>query len=504
MGYPEGVKGYRLWARDERWFKMIFSRNVIFNEADMPCLNKRVSSDVPEWNKDDETRMQVCLDHSPGLVEEEQVENEVEGENDGVTGVEGGEHDLVGDMVDSLGDYQLARDRARREIREPMRMGDYQSFAIVSYQNLVFKESKPCEEAVSCRQSNEWLGAMEEEMRSLVKNNTWTLVPKPKDKSLVDCKWVYSIKEGSSSKEPLRFKARLVAKGFTQKSGIDYDENFSHVVKYTTISVMLAFVAQYVLELEQMDVKTTFLHGDLDETIYMILPHDFIDSKKPKHVCLLNRSLYGLKQSPRQQYIRFDYYVSSIGFVQSAFDHCLYFKRNDSNDVIVYLLLCVDDMLYWIALKWLLRYLKCFADLELHFKSCKEDVVLKGFVDSDYASNKDNRKSTTAYVFTLCSTCISWKSQLQSIVALSTTEVVKESLWLKCLLCELNALHNPVFHDRTKHIDVRLHFIRDIVHKESILFEKIPTQFNPMDMGAKVLPLSKFKSCLQILKIDTG
>lgn len=132
-------------------------------------------------------------------------------------------------------------------------------------------------------------------------------------------------------------------------------------------------------------------------------------------------------------------------------------------------------------------------------------------------------------MFTLCGTCIRWKSQLQSIVALSTTEAeyvaatetIKEFLWLKSLLCEPNELHdpvvvycdsqrviylckNPVFHDMTKHIDVRFHFIRDIVRKESILLEKISTQFNRADMRTNVLPLSKFKSCLNIQSIDIG
>lgn len=155
--------------------------------------------------------------------------------------------------------------------------------------------------------------------------------------------------------------------------------------------------------------------------------------------------------------------------------------------------------------------------------------MLKGFVDSDYVGDRDNRKTTTSYMFTLCGICVSWKSQLQLIVALPTTEAeyvaateaIKEVLWLKGLLNELNilsqlvvvyldcqsAIHlckNPVFHERTKHIDVRMHFIRDIIHNNSVVLEKIPTEFNPTDMGTKVLPLNKFKSCLKFLKIDIG
>ncbi|KAK6123380.1 hypothetical protein DH2020_042881 [Rehmannia glutinosa] len=186
-------------------------------------------------------------------------------------------------------------------------------------------------------------------------------------------------------------------------------------------------------------------------------------------------------------------------------------------------------MVHWNALKWLLRYLRHSTDYCLKFSKCENGVVLKGYVDSNYANDKDNRKSTTSYVFTLCGSCISWKSQLQHIVALSTTEseyvvvteALKEALWLKGLVSEIGFLKqkvvvfsdsqsgiqlckNLVFHDRTKHIDVRFHFIRDIVSKGLICLEKVASQYNPVDMGTKCLPLSKFKTYLKILNFDTG
>ena len=114
-----------------------------------------------------------------------------------------------------------------------------------------------------------WKQAMDEEMESLKVNETWELVPKPNKQKLVECKWLYKLKEGISASDPLKFKARLVAKGYTQREGIDYNEIFSPVVKFKTIRVMLAVVVHYDLELEQLDVKTVFLHGDLDENIYM-------------------------------------------------------------------------------------------------------------------------------------------------------------------------------------------------------------------------------------------
>ena len=105
-------------------------------------------------------------------------------------------------------------------------------------------------------------------------------------------------KEGPKGKDSVRFKARLIAKGYAQKEGIDYNEVFSPVVKHSSIRILLALVAQFDLELAQLDVKTTFLHGDLEEEIYMSQPHGFEVAGKENQVCKLKKSLYGLKQSP--------------------------------------------------------------------------------------------------------------------------------------------------------------------------------------------------------------
>nr|KYP64460.1 Retrovirus-related Pol polyprotein from transposon TNT 1-94 [Cajanus cajan] len=141
---------------------------------------------------------------------------------------------------------------------------------------------------------------MDEEMQSLKKNQTWELVPLPRGVKLV---------------EPSKFKARLVAKGFSQKEGIDYHEVFSPVVKHKTIRVLLAMVSALDMELEKLDMKTAFLHGNLEEQIYMSQPDGFLEVGKENHVCLLKKSLYGLKQSLRQWYKRFDAFMISYNFV---------------------------------------------------------------------------------------------------------------------------------------------------------------------------------------------
>jgi len=176
---------------------------------------------------------------------------------------------------------------------------------------------------------------------------------------------LYKLKEGVTSSEPIKYKARLVAKGFTQRKGIDYNEIFFPVVKFKTIRLMLAVTVHFDLELEQLDVKAAFLHGDLDEQIYMVQSVGYIDSIKPQHVCLLKKSLYGLKQSPRQWYKKFDHYVSKIDFIRSQYDNCFYFTLSD---IPVYLLLYVDDILLISKSKSKISELKSMLNIKFDMK----------------------------------------------------------------------------------------------------------------------------------------
>ena len=184
--------------------------------------------------------------------------------------------------------YLLTRDREKR-IRKPNPKyihADIAAYALLSYEELSENEPKTYYEAIKSKQSKEWQKAMEDEMKSLHENKTWLLVSKPSEQKIVDCKWIYKVKEGLTSSEPVRYKAKLVAKGFTQVEGVDYTKIFSPVVKYTTIRVILALVAQFNWELEQMDVKTAFLHGELEKTIYMKQPNGFEVQRKAVNKCV--------------------------------------------------------------------------------------------------------------------------------------------------------------------------------------------------------------------------
>ena len=133
-------------------------------------------------------------------------------------------------------------------------------------------------------------------------------------------------------------------KGFGQKKRIDFEEIFSPVVKMSSIRVVLGLAASLNLEIEQLDVKTAFLHGDLEEEIYMEQPEGFRVKGKEDLVCKLKKSLYGLKQAPRQWYKKFDSFMENHGFSRTTSDHCVFMKRFADNDFII-LLLYVDDML---------------------------------------------------------------------------------------------------------------------------------------------------------------
>ena len=135
---------------------------------------------------------------------------------------------------------------------------------------------------------------MIEEMKALHKNHTWELVKLPIGKKTVGCRWVFTVKHNADGSIE-RYKARLVAKWYTQTYGVDYQETFAPVAKMNLIRILLSLAANKDWALHQFDVKNIFLHGDLEEEVYMDIPPGFDDSKSAGKVCKLKKSLYGLK-----------------------------------------------------------------------------------------------------------------------------------------------------------------------------------------------------------------
>lgn len=494
-----------------------------------------------------------------------------------------------------------------------------------------------------------WLEAVQSELDSMVKNKVWNIEKKPDNKKLIKSKWVF-VKKTDANGNPVRFKARLVAKGFLQKFGVDYEETYSPVAKLSTLRTVLAVGVKRGYTFYQLDVKTAFLHGELQEEIYMEVPQGL--QTKSGMALKLIKSLYGLKQSPRCWNQKVNTVLEGLGFQRSQHDYCLYTKT--SNDNVMLLLLYVDDVLiagddindiervkeklssvfemsdcgelkhylgmkieynkqtgimylsqeasiekilskfgmtdcnnidtpmekglqlqrneeecgefpyrellgslmylmlcvrpdicyavgymgryqenfnemHWSALKRILRYLKGTQLLKLKFdNSYKGEDVLVGYVDADWGSNTDDRKSTSGLIYYVYGCPVSWSSKKQTTVATSSSEAeyvalslaTSEGLWLKGILEDMKVIasNKPflLYEDnagciamaknaeskRSKHIDIKHHFIRDHLMKGDLKIQHISTKDQIADVFTKSLDKCSFVAIRNFLKLS--
>jgi len=509
------------------------------------------------------------------------------------------------------------------------------------------------EEAMRSVHSSKWLEAMKDEMKSMSSNNVWDLEEIPKRAKTVGCEWVYKTKYDSNGNIE-KYKARLVAKGFTQREGVDYNETFSPVSCKDSFRIIMALVAHFDLELHQMDVKTAFLNGDLEENVYMKQPTGFFMEGKEHMGCRLKKSIYGLKQASRQWYLKFNNRIKSFGFKENVEDNCIYAKFKSGK--YIFLILYVDDILlassdvsllletkkflssnfdmkdlgeasyvlgieihrdrkngvlglsqkaylekvlkkynmhkssaspapivkgdsfgkfqcpknqyeidqmkavpyasavgslqyaqvctrpdlafitgvlgryqanpgieHWKMAKKALRYAQGTKGLMLTYKR-SDSLEIRGYSDADFAGDKDDRKSTTGYVFTLAGGAISWRSSKQSIVASSTMyaefiacfEATGQALWLKKFISDLKVVdcisrplkmycdnqpavfyaHNNKSSNATKPIEIKYYVVKDKIQDHTISLEHIRTKDMLADPLTKGLPPNVFKEHL--------
>ncbi|GJU96077.1 retrotransposon protein, putative, ty1-copia subclass [Tanacetum coccineum] len=354
-------------------------------------------------------------------------------------------------------------------------------------------------------------------MDSLRKNKTWELANYPARQKLVSCTWLFKIKEGIEGVQKPRYKSRLVARGFTHRACIDYNEVFLSVVRHTSIRVILALTACKDYELEQLDVKTAFLHRNLKEMICMrqspgYEQDDMLIAYKSKAEIRSTKSLFKRELDMKElgevnkilDAIRWALQVMLKSVQMPLSGHFkLSLKDCHVRDCDVERLSKVSyanvifgesEKNYWEAVKWILKYLRGTANVGLVYgKNRGNHVDITGFVDSDYVKDPDK----------------------------ALTKGVKEAMWLRGLLEEfgikLNSVavncdnqgvihlsQNHVFHERTKHINVRNHFIREVLEAKTIEILKVGTEHNVVDVLTKVIPGHKLQHCLELLSVGIG
>jgi hypothetical protein len=217
-----------------------------------------------------------------------------------------------------------------------------------------FLEPKSVEEAL---QDPDWVNAMHEELNNFTRNQVWTLEEKPKGARVIGTKWVFRNKEDDQG-VVVRNKARLVAKGFSQVEGLDFGETFAPVARLEAIRILLAYASHHEMKLYQMDVKSAFLNGYINELVYVDQPPGFEDPRYPNHVYRLSKALYGLKQAPRAWYERLRDFLIEKGFTIGKIDTTLFTKK--LNDDIFICQVYVDDIIFGSTNE---AYCKEFGDL---------------------------------------------------------------------------------------------------------------------------------------------
>ncbi|RVW69254.1 Copia protein [Vitis vinifera] len=410
-------------------------------------------------------------------------------------------------------------------------------------------------------------------------------------------------------------KARLVAQEFKQIEGIDFDETFAPVARLESIQILLAVACVWKFKLFQMDVKSAFLNGILNEEVYVEKSKGFQHPRYPNHVYRLRKALYGLKQAPRAWHERLISYLLKKGFMRGGVDRTLFIRRND--EVFLVTQIYVDDIVFGstssecaldfakemksefemsmvgeltyflgfqvkqlkdgiflsqskyarelvkkfglestkhfrtpmptnlklskdesgkgacpkeshlIALERIIRYITGTLELGPWYPfDTHSDVAC--YTDVDWAGNVDDRKNTSGGCFYIGNCLVAWMSKKQNSVSLSTTEakyIVAGSccyqlLWIKQMLrdyridqgtmvvfCDstsaINISKNPVLHSRTKHIDIRHHFIRDLVEDKVVSLEYVPTEGQIANILTKPLDVSRFESLKKSIGLCT-
>ncbi|GJY76586.1 retrovirus-related pol polyprotein from transposon TNT 1-94 [Tanacetum coccineum] len=326
---------------------------------------------------------------------------------------------------------------------------------------------------------------MQDEIHEFDRLQVWELVPQPDCVMIIALKWIYKFKLNEYG-DVLKNKARLVAKGYRQEKGIDFLESFALVARIEAIRIFITNVASKNITIYQMDVKTEFLNGELKEEVYVSQPGGFVDPDHPTHVYRLKKALYGLKQAHRAWNDTLSRFL-----LDNKFSKGLQVSQNPRG-------------IFINQSKFALEILKKFGmdscdpvDTPMADRLKLDEDPLGILVNQTrFRSMVGSLMYLTAsrpdLVFIVCM-CASWSSKKQKSTAISTTEV--EYIAMSGCLPLLSAANN-VQHSRSKHIDIRHHFIREQVEKGVVELYFMTTDYQLADILTKALPRERFEFLL--------
>ncbi|KAH9656702.1 hypothetical protein KPL70_022787 [Citrus sinensis] len=491
-GYAENSKAYRLLDLDSN--VIVESRDVEFIEnkfqhdsniesesiIDQPCVNTPVTSTNNNKRKESTTSFELRRSQR-----------------------EKKEKSLAPDFISSQALLFLVEgDRKNVLNKVPLLLN-------------IEKDPKTFSEAMSSRDASFWREAVNDEMDSIMSNQTWVLVDLPPGSQPISSKWVFRRKYNNDGSLQT-FKARLVAKGFKQRNGIDYFDTYAPVARLTSIRVLFAIASLNNLYVHQMDVKTAFLNGDLDEEIYMEQPEGFVlpgNEKKMKDLGEVDTILEAntpydssikLLENSGRIVAQLEY-ASAIGSLMYAM-HC---TRPDIAFAVCKMLRFTSNpsVEHWKAIGRILGYLKRTVNLGLFYNDYPE--VLEGYSDASWVTNTRDNKSTSGWIFTIAGGAVSWASKKQTCITHSTMEsefialasAGKEAEWLRNLLfdimlwpqpmpsislyCDseatLSRAYNKVYNGKSRHISLRHEYMKQLIADGVINIVYVRTNKNLAD-----------------------
>ena len=314
IGYSLDKNGYRLYNLENN--EVIVSRDVKFAENEF--LKDNIHKEVEDVIEYENNKYITTYDNEESINDNDEVDDNDDEDEDYNEG--------IGNEESIKSKYNL---RSRNNVQ---------------YINLTTEQEVPefYHEVMKSPDKDKWIAAMNDEIKSLNENHTWIEIEDEeviKNNKIIGSRWVYNIKKNEKN-EIIKYKARVVAKGNNQEYQINYNEVFSPVIRMLTIRILLSIANNNDLIIEQMDVNTAFLYGDLEEEVYMKIPKGVKTNNK---ICKLNKSLYGLKQASRCWNKNIDTYLKENGFRNVEADPCLYIKKK--NNKVTYIALYVDDII---------------------------------------------------------------------------------------------------------------------------------------------------------------